>query len=200
MSEQPEKRPVDETSEKSKPLPSEPPLPAAAAVAGGSEQQQQPPSGIDSHPTAPEPVRTLPGGDVIEPIDRAPPPAYTGLPPGKEPPMNPEGADPPVAAMVTRIEMLTDQPAFIDCPFCHQRAKTTIQKEGTSMQVVAGVLCCLLCVCLTCVPCLAGWFEETYINCSHCHRTVAMIPSDGGPVRVMPTNTQTQQPSKYAQQ
>lgn len=57
-------------------------------------------------------------------------------PPPQEKPMAadhmivPEGAP----QMVTPLEYLTEKPTYIDCPHCHQRAMTRVNKEGSSMQ------------------------------------------------------------------
>ncbi|GJC77581.1 hypothetical protein ColLi_00419 [Colletotrichum liriopes] len=76
-----------------------------------------------------------------------------------------------------------------------------MSKEGTGMQVMvssrlAGALCCLLCVCLTCVPCLAGWCEDTHYSCSNCHKKVATRPYDG-PIEVFGPQPHGVVPSQY---
>lgn len=53
-------------------------------------------------------------------------------------------------------------------------------------------MCCLFCICLTCVPCLAHWFEETYYTCSNCNHQVAKRSDSGhitifGPTAVVPS-------------
>ncbi|KAH0419735.1 hypothetical protein CcaCcLH18_14307 [Colletotrichum camelliae] len=103
----------------------------------------------------------------------------------------------PPPPTVTPLHALGDTPQPIDCPFCKKRTQTTITKEGTSMQMVAGILCCLLCVCLTCVPCIAGWCEDVHYACSSCHKRVATRPYNGtiqtfGPQSYAPI------PSQYA--
>ncbi|KAL0939645.1 uncharacterized protein CTRU02_206255 [Colletotrichum truncatum] len=104
------------------------------------------------------------------------------------PPTNEKGnqsaALPPVMIQgVTPLHMLSDSPQWIDCPFCQSRTTTVVDTEGTSMQILAGALCCLVCVCLTCVPCLAGWCEDTHFSCSNCRQRVATRPHDG-PIQV----------------
>ncbi|KAH9227930.1 hypothetical protein K456DRAFT_1765521 [Colletotrichum gloeosporioides 23] len=98
-----------------------------------------------------------------------------------------KGADqkpaPPTIQGVTPLHMLGDKPQPIDCPFCMRRTMTIVDTEGTSMQMLAGALCCLLCVCLTCVPCIAGWCEDTHYSCGNCHKRVATRPYDG-PIQV----------------
>lgn len=103
----------------------------------------------------------------------------------------PMAAQQPVPGVIP-INQLGDRPQWIDCPFCNQRTMTRVTTEGTSMQIVAGVLCCLLCVCLACVPCMAHWFEETYYFCSKCHNKVATRLESGtiivhAPVAVVPS-------------
>ncbi|AEO63758.1 765d9350-c5c3-45d8-8a6d-b886477d322e [Thermothielavioides terrestris] len=102
-------------------------------------------------------------------------------------------AVPPAPAQVaTPLDQLGDSPQWIDCPFCHRRTLTRVSKEGTSMQILAGILCCLFCVCLACVPCLAGWFEETIYVCTQCNKKVATRPVSGpiivhGPQATVPS-------------
>ncbi|KAI0523882.1 hypothetical protein F5B22DRAFT_592392 [Xylaria bambusicola] len=81
--------------------------------------------------------------------------------------------------LVTPLQALTEQPAWIDCPFCKQRAQTRSTRQGDSQQALASFLCCLVCICLVCLPCIAGWCENIHIYCSQCGREVAMIPHDG---------------------
>ncbi|KAH6843481.1 hypothetical protein B0I37DRAFT_218520 [Chaetomium sp. MPI-CAGE-AT-0009] len=106
-------------------------------------------------------------------------------------PMAPLTPQQPVLGVIP-LNQLGEQPQWIDCPFCHRRTMTRLNKEGTSMQIVAGVLCCLLCVCLACVPCMAGWFEETYYFCSQCNNKVATRTDSGllvvhAPVAAVPS-------------
>ncbi|KAI1103392.1 hypothetical protein F4804DRAFT_310302 [Jackrogersella minutella] len=90
--------------------------------------------------------------------------------------------DPPNA---TPLQQLTENPTWIDCPFCKKRTKTKVTKEGTATQSLVGFILCLCCVCLACLPCMCGWFEITYICCSSCNARVATIPVDG-PLQLAP--------------
>ncbi|EQB59212.1 hypothetical protein CGLO_00429 [Colletotrichum gloeosporioides Cg-14] len=110
------------------------------------------------------------------------------IPTTTTPPVEQEkGADhkpgPPMIQGVTPLHMLGGKPQPIDCPFCMRRTMTIVDTEGTGMQMLAGALCCLLCVCLTCVPCIAGWYEDTHYSCGNCHKRVATRPYDG-PIQV----------------
>ncbi|KAF9872759.1 hypothetical protein CkaCkLH20_09622 [Colletotrichum karsti] len=85
-------------------------------------------------------------------------------------PVNEKGGDPnmmapPMIQGVTPLHMLGDSPQWIDCPFCMKRTLTTINTEGTGMQMVAG------------------WCEDTHFSCSNCHKRVATRPYDG-PIQV----------------
>ncbi|KAI3336677.1 hypothetical protein HD806DRAFT_14223 [Xylariaceae sp. AK1471] len=102
--------------------------------------------------------------------------------------------------MVTPLHKLTSEPAWIDCPLCNRTTKTRITKEGSSEQTLAAALCCIFCICLTCLPCVAGWCENIHIWCTGCGRKVAMIPHDG-PIKVLAvTQEQGLVPSKYPAQ
>lgn len=106
---------------------------------------------------------------------------------------NPDGSN-----GVTPLHLLGEQPQWIDCPFCYQRTKTLINSEGTAMQAVAGVLCCLFCVCLACVPCIAHWCENKEYRCSNCKNVVAFRPYDSPLQTFGPgSNNQGQVPSKF---
>ncbi|KAI0012825.1 hypothetical protein F4779DRAFT_534743 [Xylariaceae sp. FL0662B] len=98
--------------------------------------------------------------------------------------------------MVTPLHMLGEQPTWIDCPACRQRTLTKITKEASSMQTIAGLVLCLFCVCLACLPCINHWCENINIYCSSCNARVATIPHDGQ-IQVMPVISSGQQPSAY---
>lgn len=53
---------------------------------------------------------------------------------------------------------------------------------------VVGAVLCLVCICLACVPCIAGWFENVEYRCSRCRALVATRKNDG-PLEVFGPNT-----------
>ncbi|XXH02039.1 hypothetical protein Hte_008404 [Hypoxylon texense] len=87
--------------------------------------------------------------------------------------------------VVMPLHLLTEDPAWINCPFCRHRTKTRTTRQGTSTQTLAGAVLCIFCICLACVPCAAGWCENVHIFCSSCNTRVATIPHDG-PIQVVP--------------
>ncbi|KAH7629663.1 hypothetical protein B0T09DRAFT_134640 [Sordaria sp. MPI-SDFR-AT-0083] len=116
-----------------------------------------------------------------------PPPAY-------QPPTKMEQPQPQPVPGVVPLTQLGGGPQWIDCPFCRRRTQTRVEKDGGGTQVLVGFLCCLVCVCLACVPCLAGWFEEWNYYCTGCGQRVACKKDDHlqvfGPTTIVP--------SKYA--
>ncbi|KAK0707920.1 hypothetical protein B0H67DRAFT_324628 [Lasiosphaeris hirsuta] len=106
-------------------------------------------------------------------------PNGVGVAPRQEAPMTAEQG----TLYVTPLEQLTavqgGAPQFIDCPFCHQRSKVRFNTEGTPMQILVGILLCILCIFLACLPCCAGWFEETNFFCSKCNKMVAKRDDHG---------------------
>lgn len=105
---------------------------------------------------------------------QTPTPAVTAQPKATAPPTATPGQ-----IIITPLNQIGERTQWIQCPFCLQTSKIQVRKEGSTMQVVAGVLCCLLCVCLACVPCLAHWFEDTEYRCATCHKIVATENYDG---------------------
>lgn len=105
-----------------------------------------------------------------------------------------EAMNPNAVPLVTPVNMLQGEtPQYIDCPWCYQRALVTTERHGSSMQMLTGLVCCLICVCLACVPCIAGWFEETEYRCSACKKLVAKRDDNGaihvhGPPVLVPSN------------
>ncbi|KAL2193034.1 hypothetical protein P885DRAFT_81627 [Corynascus similis CBS 632.67] len=147
-----------------------PPAYAPRSPAGPQDASQ-----VSNSP--PAPVKEMPA-DLNAP--HVHPPMAPGAPAAPGVPGAPQQ---PAYGVVPIPQLSGEQPQWIDCPFCQQRTLTRVTKDGTPMQVVAGVLCCLLCVCLACLPCMAGWFEETTYFCSHCNNKVALRP-DSGPIVV----------------
>ena len=80
---------------------------------------------------------------------------------------------------VTTLARLQDQPELVDCPFCHKQAMTRVAKEDSSMTMVAGGLLCLVCICLTCLPCMLGWCQNVDHYCSACGKQLTHKPHDG---------------------
>ncbi|KAI8674558.1 hypothetical protein NCS57_00353800 [Fusarium keratoplasticum] len=105
--------------------------------------------------------------------------------------------DAPPPEMVTPLSRLGERPEFIDCPFCKRRTETTISKEGSDTQCLLSVLCCLVCICLACLPSLAGWAEDIHHSCSNCKRRVA-TKRHSGTTQVYASDPAVQVPSNYA--
>ncbi|KAG6022848.1 hypothetical protein E4U40_004318 [Claviceps sp. LM458 group G5] len=150
------------------------------------QQQQQQPQNLPSS----QPQNTIHPAQQTQQTQQTPQPDYYGKPPpysqGNQgyfaPPPQNNVQTPyaqPAPAVIT-LNQLADQPQWIDCPFCHKRAMTTVQRSGTPMQYLVGAVLCFFCICLTCVPCLAGWFEDTQYSCSSCNNMVAVRHYDGG--------------------
>ncbi|KAI0428477.1 hypothetical protein F5Y09DRAFT_313031 [Xylaria sp. FL1042] len=159
--------------------------PSAATADGKSEHR---PTQDDVAPPAYQPPNTTaPATTQQPPITQAGNTATTQHATTKEPPR-----------LVTPLHALTEAPAWIDCPFCKQMTQTRSTKEGDSQQALASFLCCLVCICLVCLPSIAGWCENIHIYCTKCGKEVAMIPHDGM-IQVTPVGPETGlTPSRYA--
>ncbi|KAJ5527895.1 LITAF-like zinc finger domain-containing protein [Penicillium frequentans] len=94
----------------------------------------------------------------------------------------------PQVAKVTPLHLLREHPVWIDCPFCERRAMTRVGHEGSSATMLASLVCCLICICLVCVPSLTGMYQDTSHYCTNCGKKVAHKPHDGQtqPIGPMP--------------
>ncbi|OHF01195.1 hypothetical protein CORC01_03510 [Colletotrichum orchidophilum] len=153
-------------------------------------ERESPPLGTTVQGNGPAPAREMPANLVQLEQPATPLAAQQQGGPTITPLANP--------LTVTPLHMLGDGPQWIDCPFCNQRTQTVITKEGTAMQMVAGALCCLFCVCLACVPCIAGWCENMHYSCARCKNRVATRPYDGTIQVFSPQVGGGDVPTKYA--
>lgn len=112
----------------------------------GYQQQHQQQQGYQSPAPLDNTYQPPNNGDHIQPVQHHDtgnahqyqhqhgqplPPSYDQA---KASPMGqPAQGQPP--ATVIPLNMLGPEPQWIDCPFCHQRTKTMINKEGSSMQM-----------------------------------------------------------------
>ncbi|OAR00863.1 hypothetical protein LLEC1_02733 [Akanthomyces lecanii] len=148
------------------------------------QQSQQQLASQQTAPTEPQPAHNkIP---IQETAAESHPPSYeqAKASPAGQPPA---GLTPGQAATVTPLNQLGDTPEWIDCPFCQTRTKTTVRKEGGNMQIIVGAVLCLVCVCLTCLPCMLHWFEDTEWHCSHCKKKVAIRQNEGAIQVLAPT-------------
>ncbi|CEJ93692.1 hypothetical protein VHEMI09265 [[Torrubiella] hemipterigena] len=143
------------------------------------QTQQQAPEAVSSHSAA-----------QTDANNNEPPPQYYDPKSSQQPQQQTSNqqAAPGQAAPTQRhptvpLHMLADGPQWIDCPFCHHQSQTVVTKRGTDMQTIAGVVLCCFCVCLACLPCIAGWCEDREYRCSHCKNLVAVHP-DGGVMQI----------------
>lgn len=84
------------------------------------------------------------------------------------------------------------------CPIV--RTELSMLTTGRCTCRLAGVVCCLICLPLACLPCVAGWCENTHVFCTRCGKKVATIPHDG-PIQVESMSQQAVLvPSKYVSQ
>ncbi|KAK7997837.1 glycoside hydrolase family 43 protein [Apiospora arundinis] len=74
------------------------------------------------------------------------------------------------------LQCLADLPAIVDCPFCHHRVLTHTMENDSSMTLLAGLAIGFACICLACLPCLGGWFQDVDHYCPVCKQRVAFVP------------------------
>lgn len=99
------------------------------------------------------------------------------------------------ATYVVPLERLGENPEWVDCPFCRKVTKTRVDKEDSTMTMVAGGLLCLVCICLACLPCMLGWAQNTYHVCTQCGKQLAFRPHDGM-LQVHPAAKEAQQAAR----
>jgi hypothetical protein len=103
---------------------------------------------MDSHqqnvaPTQPQQTyQPVTSNEHIQPVqqqhnEQALPPSYDQAKHAAagQPPQGANMHAAPAPTTVIPLNMLGDQPQWIDCPFCHKRTTTTVRREGTSMQM-----------------------------------------------------------------
>ncbi|KAK8118421.1 LPS-induced tumor necrosis factor alpha factor [Apiospora kogelbergensis] len=99
---------------------------------------------------------------------------------GKEqPPQQPYDASMPqlqAPGYAVPLQCLADLPAIVDCPFCHHRVLTHTMENDSSMTLLAGLALGFACLCLACLPCLGGWFQDVDHYCPVCKQRVAFVP------------------------
>jgi hypothetical protein len=66
-----------------------------------------------------------------------------------------------------------------------------------SLSSLTGAAFCVVCVCLTPLPCCLHWFEQTQWFCTSCEKQIAVRVRDGE-IRVFPTPEESLVPSQYA--
>ncbi|KAJ4147027.1 hypothetical protein LMH87_001580 [Akanthomyces muscarius] len=103
------------------------------------QQSQQQLNSQQSAPTEPQPAHNhiL----IQETATEVHPPSYeqAKASPAGQPPAGLTPGQAPTT--VTPLNQLGDTPQWIDCPFCHKRTKTTVRKEGGSMQMCHSSAC-----------------------------------------------------------
>ncbi|KAK8091191.1 LPS-induced tumor necrosis factor alpha factor [Apiospora phragmitis] len=81
------------------------------------------------------------------------------------------------------LQCLVDRPAIVDCPFCHHRVLTHTVEADSSMTLLTGLALGFACICLACLPCLGGWFQDVDHYCPVCKQRVAAVPH-GKPAQI----------------
>ncbi|KAK8128613.1 hypothetical protein PG984_009721 [Apiospora sp. TS-2023a] len=74
------------------------------------------------------------------------------------------------------LQCLIDLPAIVDCPFCHHRVLTHTVENDSSMTLITGLALGFACICLACLPCIGGWFQDVDHYCPVCKQRVAYVP------------------------
>ena len=52
------------------------------------------------------------------------------------------------------------------------------------MTIITGIGIGCLCICLACLPCMMGWFQDVDHFCTNCNQRVAMV-ADGRPAQAI---------------
>ncbi|KAI9690618.1 MAG: hypothetical protein M1820_009975 [Bogoriella megaspora] len=149
---------------------------------GGVQTSDQ--AAQDEVPSSTE-MKALPPG-AIQKAD----PVKLATPAVVEPNTNPTPVPEEGVPLVTPLHLLGDHASPIDCPFCNRRTMTNVIKTESIATVLTGALCCLLCICLTPIPCMLGWFEDVDHYCTGCGQKVTTRPYDGPVVVLQPTGNE----------
>jgi len=98
--------------------------------------------------------------------------------------------------MVTPLERLGEEAAWVDCPYCKRITQTRVGQEHSTMTVLSGFLLGCLCICLACLPCIMHSCADVDQYCSNCNKKLTHMPYDK-PIRVVAVRENELQVSKY---
>ncbi|KAH6877101.1 hypothetical protein B0T10DRAFT_610083 [Thelonectria olida] len=82
-------------------------------------------------------------------------------------------AETPTESMVTPLNLLSDQPDTVDCPFCRQRTQTRVKKHPSYMTHVAAGTLFLTTLAGGVAPYAYHWNSNISHYCSNCDAKVA---------------------------
>ncbi|KAJ5709646.1 LITAF-like zinc finger domain-containing protein [Penicillium malachiteum] len=162
-------------------------------------------SGIEIPSTSLDASRSAQANLSYPPYDEPAPP-YSAVPVYETVRIEPV----PQVAKVTPLHLLGEQPAWIDCPFCQRRAMTRVlhgdsaatwydlstlssydESFANDIRSCVSILCCLICICLACIPSTTGMCQNTSHFCSNCGKQVSHKPHNGATQPLKPMYTLT---------
>lgn len=86
---------------------------------------------------------------------------------------------------VVPLHLMDEKSEWVECQFCKQKVKTRVVKKGKFFQCLTGTVFCIVCVCLTPLPCCLHWFEQAQWFCSSCEKQIAVRVRDAE-IKVFP--------------
>ncbi|GAB1315567.1 hypothetical protein MFIFM68171_05777 [Madurella fahalii] len=99
---------------------------------------------------------------------------------------------------VIRLTDLSEEPEFIDCPYCHSRQRTRVVPNDNGETATAALCCCIFCGGIgACIPILCHWGADTDHYCSGCRKHVARKLHGGKTEPIWPQAASGYKPSQY---